>query len=162
MNKGFKITLIVICLISGAIVLLMVIINLIFYFNTQTNLKNSPAIVKYMEDDYGDDLKIVYAEQEDGREYYEITVSSDFKNKNEEISTKLYDISNKFYSIRSTTDGVLCIDSLHLRFNLSDDKYIVFGYQTDMDYISLNFAITQKELDKLSENNTEVHGYSLK
>ena len=42
-------------------------------------------------------------------------------------------------------------------------KYIEFEYHMDrIDYISLNFAITQKELDKLSENNTEVHGYSLK
>lgn len=166
MSKDFKITLIVIFSIIGVSVLFVGTLKLMFYYDEVTTtkiiLENSPEIVGYLKDNYDDNLKIIRA---DGppKEYFEILVSNDFETKNEEISTKLYDISEDVSDIWLTPAGEYAKGTLYVKFILSDDKYIEFKYYNgEIEDISLNFAITQKELDKLSENNTEVHGYSLK
>ena len=158
MSKDFKITLIVIFSIIGVSVLFVGTLKLMFYYDEVTTtkiiLENSPEIVGYLKDNYDDNLKIIRADGQP-KEYFET--------KNEEISIKLYDISKKITDIWLTPEGEYAKGTLYVKFILSDDKYIEFKYDNgEIEDISLNFAITQKELDKLSENNTEVHGYSLK
>ena len=168
MSKDFKITLIVIFSIIGVVVLFMGTVNLFMYqyeiSQTKNTIKIYPEIVEYLKNDYGNNLKIIHADQR-GADYFEILVSDDFENKNEEVSKKLYDISQEM--IYTTKDKKNIQDRFSVRFifsdNYLDNKYIEFEYYNgSINDISLNFAITQKELDKLSENNTKVHGYSLK
>jgi hypothetical protein len=169
MSKGFKITLIVIFSIIGAVVIFAVTVNSFMYINEynemQGTLKYYSGIVEYVNDNYNDDLDIIDADGRGGGNF-EILVSDDFESNNEEISTKLFYITQKLVGLNNEINGIN--DNFRFRFVFSENyldnnKYIVFEYRKDrINDISLNFAITQKELDKLSENNTKVHGYSLK